>query len=236
MIYMTKHIIITHYYNRAFVFTGEDLQDNKYKYTEYTDEYTGVASLNAVIDVLENIPEDSEDLHILHLPECLRAMIQLDNPAQIRDNGYRTDDGLTLSDYFVDLMCYANELRAWLTTQVVRFKPQGSQLLYKNEIELINKAWDMTKRMTKPILIGTPFTITKENVDRITEPQILKSVIYTDKGYLALVQNKDDLLYLGLYDLEEEAKTVCQVKALELALENAQKVSNGLKEWLANTK
>ena len=150
---MVKHVIITNRDNKALVFKSDELKANKY--VEFTDENsTTMASLNAVIDVLENIPEDSEDLHIVLLPKCLGLMLKLDNPAHIRDNGYKTDKGASLTEEFVDLMCYANELRAWLTTGVVRFKIQGSQLLYKNEIEMINAAWKITDRVVKPNYTG----------------------------------------------------------------------------------
>lgn len=143
-----KHIVVTNRENKALVFKSEEMKDNKY--VEFKDDSTTMASLNAVIDVLENIPEDSEDLHIVLLPKCLGLMLKLDNPAHIRDNGYKTDKGASLTEEFVDLMCYANELRAWLTTGVVRFKIQGSQLLYKNEIEMINAAWKITDKVVKP--------------------------------------------------------------------------------------
>ena len=150
-----KHIIITNRNNNAFVFKGEELKDNKY--TEFKDNNsTTMASLNAVIDVLENIPEDSEDLHVVLLPKCLGLMLKLDQPAHIRDNGYKTDKGASLTEEFVDLMCYAHELRAWLTTGVVRFKIQGSQLLYKNEVDMINQAWRATDKMVKPVNTKKP--------------------------------------------------------------------------------
>mgnify|MGYP003298426673 CR=1 FL=1 len=143
-----KHIIITNRDNKAFVFKSEELNNNKY--TEFQDASTTMASLNAVVEVLENIPEDSADLHIVLLPKCLGLMLKMDQPAHIRDNGYKTDKGASLTQEFVDLMCYANELRAYLTTQVVRFKIQGSQLLYKNELEMINSAWKITDKVVKP--------------------------------------------------------------------------------------
>ena len=149
---MVKHIIITNRDNKALVFKSEEMKNNKY--VEFKDNSTTMASLNAVIDVLENIPEDSEDLHIVLLPKCLGLMLKMDNPAHIRDNGYKTDKGTSLTEEFVDLMCYANELRAWLTTGVVRFKIQGSQLLYKNEIEMINAAWKITDKVVKPNYTG----------------------------------------------------------------------------------
>ena len=145
-----KHVILTNRDNKAFVFKGEELKANKY--TEFKDDNsTTMASLNAVIDVLENIPEDSEDLHVVLLPKCLGLMLKMDNPAKIRDNGYKTEKGASLTEEFVDLMCYANELRAWLTTGTVRFKIQGSQLLFKNEVEMINQAWRATDRIAKPV-------------------------------------------------------------------------------------
>ena len=149
---MVKHVIVTNRDNQALVFKSDELKDNKY--ASVKDESTTMASLNAVINVLENIPEDSEDLHIVLLPKCLGLMLKLDNPAHIRDNGYKTDKGASLTEEFVDLMCYANELRAWLTTGVVRFKIQGSQLLYKNEIEMINAAWKITDKVVKPNYTG----------------------------------------------------------------------------------
>ena len=143
---MVKYKIITTKSSLAMVFDNKGLEDNKY--VEYNDESTTIASLNAVIDVLENIDEDSTDLHIILLPKCLELMLKLDQPAHIRDNGYKTDKGASLTEEFVDLMCYANELRAYLTTQVVRFKIQGSQLLYKNEVDMINQAWKITNSIT----------------------------------------------------------------------------------------
>jgi hypothetical protein len=143
---MVKYKIITTKSSLAMVFDKKGLEDNKY--VEYNDESTTMASLYAVIDVLENIPEDSEDLHIILLPKCLELMLKLDQPAKIRDNGYKTEKGASLTEEFVDLMCYANELRAYLTTGVVRIKIQGSQLLYKNEIEMINTAWKITDSIT----------------------------------------------------------------------------------------
>lgn len=150
-----KHIIITNRNNSAFVFKSEEMKDNKYVEVK-DDNSTTMASLNAVINVLENIPEDSTDLHIVLLPKCLGLMLKMDNPAHIRDNGYKTDKGAELTPEFVDLMCYANELRAWLTTGTVRFKIQGSQLLYKNEAEMISKAWKVTDEIVKPVNTKKP--------------------------------------------------------------------------------
>jgi predicted ribonuclease YlaK len=163
---MVKHIIITNRDNKALVFKSEEMKNNKY--VEFKDNSTTMASLNAVIDVLENIPEDSEDLHIVLLPKCLGLMLKMDNPAHIRDNGYKTDKGTSLTEEFVDLMCYANELRAWLTTGVVRFKIQGSQLLYKNEIEMINAAWKITDKVVKPNYTGKQRQQAGQKVSRPT--------------------------------------------------------------------
>ncbi len=161
---MVKHVIVTNRENKALVFKSDELKDNKY--VEFNDESTTMASLNAVIDVLENIPEDSTDLHIVLLPKCLGLMLKLDQPAHIRDNGYKTDKGASLTQEFVDLMCYANELRAYLTTQVVRFKIQGSQLLYKNEIEMINNAWKITDKVVKPNYTNRPRQQAGQKVNR----------------------------------------------------------------------
>ena len=143
-----KHIIVTNRDNKAFVFKSEEMKDNKY--VEFQDESTTMASLNAVIEVLENIPEDSSDLHIVLLPKCLGLMLKLDQPAKIRDNGYKTEKGAALTQEFVDLMCYANELRAWLTTNVVRLKLHGSSLLFPNEVKMIKNAWDRLDAIVKP--------------------------------------------------------------------------------------
>ncbi len=159
-----KHIIITNRDNKAFVFKSEELNNNKY--TEFQDASTTMASLNAVVEVLENIPEDSQDLHIVLLPKCLGLMLKMDQPAKIRDNGYKTDKGASLTEEFVDLMCYANELRAYLTTQVVRFKIQGSQLLYKNEVEMINNAWKITDKVVKPNYTNKPRQQAGQKVNR----------------------------------------------------------------------
>ena len=161
---MVKHVIVTNRENKALVFKSDELKDNKY--VEFNDESTTMASLNAVIDVLENIPEDSTDLHIVLLPKCLGLMLKLDQPAHIRDNGYKTDKGASLTQEFVDLMCYANELRAYLTTQVVRFKIQGSQLLYKNEIEMINTCWKITDKVVKPNYTNRPRQQAGQKVNR----------------------------------------------------------------------
>ena len=161
---MVKHVIVTNRENKALVFKSDELKDNKY--VEFNDESTTMASLNAVINVLENIPEDSSDLHIVLLPKCLGLMLKLDQPAKIRDNGYKTDKGAELTQEFVDLMCYANELRAYLTTQVVRFKIQGSQLLYKNEIEMINTAWKITDQVVKPNYTNKPRQQAGQKVQR----------------------------------------------------------------------
>ena len=161
---MVKHVIVTNRENKALVFKSDELKDNKY--VEFNDESTTMASLNAVIDVLENIPEDSADLHIVLLPKCLGLMLKLDQPAHIRDNGYKTDKGASLTQEFVDLMCYANELRAYLTTQVVRFKIQGSQLLYKNEIEMINACWKITDKVVKPNYTNRPRQQAGQKVNR----------------------------------------------------------------------
>jgi hypothetical protein len=162
---MVKHVIITNRDNKALVFKSDELKANKY--VEFTDENsTTMASLNAVVDVLENIPEDSADLHIVLIPKCLGLMLKMDQPAKIRDNGYKTDKGASLTQEFVDLMCYANELRAWLTTGVVRFKIQGSQLLYKNEIEMISAAWKVTDQVVKPNYTNKPRQQAGQKVQR----------------------------------------------------------------------
>ncbi len=161
---MVKHIVITNRDNQALVFKSEELKDNKY--ASVKDESTTMASLNAVINVLENIPEDSSDLHIILIPKCLGLMLKMDQPAKIRDNGYKTDKGASLTEEFVDLMVYANELRAYLTTGVVRFKIQGSQLLYKNEIEMINTAWKITDKVVKPNYTNKPRQQAGQKVNR----------------------------------------------------------------------
>ena len=161
---MVKHVIVTNRENKALVFKSDELKDNKY--VEFNDESTTMASLNAVIDVLENIPEDSEDLHIILIPKCLGLMLKMDQPAKIRDNGYKTDKGAALTEEFVDLMVYANELSAYLTTGIVRFKIQGSQLLYKNEIEMINTAWKITDKVVKPNYTNKPRQQAGQKVQR----------------------------------------------------------------------
>ena len=161
---MVKHVIVTNRDNQALVFKSDELKDNKY--ASVKDESTTMASLNAVINVLENIPEDSADLHIILIPKCLGLMLKMDQPAKIRDNGYKTDKGASLTEEFVDLMVYANELRAYLTTSVVRFKIQGSQLLYKNEIEMINTAWKITDKVVKPNYTNKPRQQAGQKVQR----------------------------------------------------------------------
>jgi predicted ribonuclease YlaK len=144
-----KHCIIVGRDNNAIIVKSEGLKDNKYA-TIKDENSTTMACLNAVIEVLENIPEDSKDLHVLLIPKCLGLMLKQDNPQHIKDNGYRTDKGSELSEGLIDLMIYANELRAWLTTSTVRFKIQGSQLLYKNEQTMINQCWDLLDKIMKP--------------------------------------------------------------------------------------
>ena len=193
-----KHIVVTNRENKALVFKSEEMKDNKY--VEFKDDSTTMASLNAVIDVLENIPEDSEDLHIVLLPKCLGLMLKLDNPAHIRDNGYKTDKGSSLTEEFVDLMCYANELRAWLTTGVVRFKIQGSQLLYKNEIEMINTAWKITDKVVKPNYTNKPRQQAGQKVQRPagavrpTRPNVSKPVVKQQTVKQNVVQ-EDEIEY-----------------------------------------
>ena len=182
---MVKHIVITNRDNQALVFKSEELKDNKY--ASVKDESTTMASLNAVINVLENIPEDSDDLHIILIPKCLGLMLKMDQPAKIRDNGYKTDKGASLTEEFVDLMVYANELRAYLTTGVVRFKIQGSQLLYKNEIEMINTAWKITDKVVKPNYTNKPRQQAGQKVQRPaglvkpTRPGAMKTPVVEDK-------------------------------------------------------
>ena len=108
-----------------------------------------MAALNAVAEVLENLDADSEDLHIILVPKCLGLLLKLDGPAKIRENGYKTEKGTELSEEFVNYMCAINELREWLGTNVVRFKIQGSQLLYKNELEMISNCWKITDTVLK---------------------------------------------------------------------------------------
>ena len=182
---MVKHVIVTNRDNQALVFKSDELKDNKY--ASVKDESTTMASLNAVINVLENIPEDSDDLHIILIPKCLGLMLKMDQPAKIRDNGYKTDKGAALTEEFVDLMVYANELRAYLTTQVVRFKIQGSQLLYKNEVEMINTAWKITDKVVKPNYTNKPRQQAGQKVQRPTglvkptRPGTMKAPVVEDK-------------------------------------------------------
>ena len=182
---MVKHVIVTNRDNQALVFKSDELKDNKY--ASVKDESTTMASLNAVINVLENIPEDSDDLHIILIPKCLGLMLKMDQPAKIRDNGYKTDKGAALTEEFVDLMVYANELRAYLTTQVVRFKIQGSQLLYKNEVEMINTAWKITDKVVKPNYTNKPRQQAGQKVQRPTglvkptRPGAMKAPVVEDK-------------------------------------------------------
>ena len=182
---MVKHVIVTNRDNQALVFKSDELKDNKY--ASVKDESTTMASLNAVINVLENIPEDSADLHIILIPKCLGLMLKMDQPAKIRDNGYKTDKGASLTEEFVDLMVYANELRAYLTTGVVRFKIQGSQLLYKNEIEMINTAWKITDKVVKPNYTNKPRQQAGQKVQRPaglikpTRPTAIKPPVVENK-------------------------------------------------------
>ena len=98
---MVKHVIITNRDNKALVFKSDELKANKY--VEFTDENsTTMASLNAVGDVLENIPEDSAELLIVLIPKCLGLMLKMDQPAKIREKGYKTDKGASLTQEFVD--------------------------------------------------------------------------------------------------------------------------------------
>jgi predicted ribonuclease YlaK len=124
---------------------------NNGKYMTVTDESTTMASLRAFIDVLEGLDENATETTIILVPKTLALLLKMDRPAQIRDNGYKTPEtGKELTQEFVDLMCYANELRAWLTTSVVRLKLHGSSLLYPNEVKMIKEAWDKLDNLEKP--------------------------------------------------------------------------------------
>ena len=124
---------------------------NNGKYMTVTDESTTMASLKAFVDVLESLDENAKDTTIILVPKTLALLLKMDRPAQIRDNGYKTPEtGKELTKEFVDLMCYANELRAWLTTSVVRLKLHGSSLLYPNEVKMIKDAWDKLDNLEKP--------------------------------------------------------------------------------------
>ena len=220
-----ERIVVTNGVNKAFVLTEANIHHNN-KYVEYCDNSnsTTMATLNAVIDVLESIPEDSEDLHIIYVPECLSLMIRLEDAVRIRDNEYRTKDGVELSEEFVDLMCYANELRAWLTPSIVKLKLQGSCLLYEEEQALINKAWNITKKIIpKPTKPCTTLNEMKEllpesdyhDLEPITTKHY-KHIYCTDTGYVVLLPYEDKLLNLGIYDSEEQAKQAYDNKVADI--------------------
>jgi hypothetical protein len=92
--------------------------------------------------------DNEEDTMILLVPKTLGLMLKLDGPKEIKANGYKTVNGTKLTKNFVDTMIYANELREWLGTTVIRFKIHGSDILYPNEKRLINDCWNALNKMT----------------------------------------------------------------------------------------
>lgn len=150
---MNQRIIITNSVSKAFIYTEEQIEQNEFsKFVGCYDESTTIASLNAVIDVLENIDEDDRYPYTIYVPLCLKLMIELDQPEKIRNNGYKTDKGASLTEEFVDLMCYANQLRDYLREVKIgkiTLIPHNDKSLDYEEIELINKAWSMTNKINK---------------------------------------------------------------------------------------
>jgi hypothetical protein len=148
---MIKHLCIVNRNNEAVIFANGT---EEYKVVK-DDNSTTMATLTATINILEKLVKDveegtynEEDTMILLVPKTLGLMLKLDGPKEIKANGYKTVNGTKLTKNFVDTMIYANELREWLGTTVIRFKIHGSDILYPNEKRLINDCWNALNKMT----------------------------------------------------------------------------------------
>ena len=145
-----NNIVITARNNTAVVFRQNDIAKCRYTKVVKKDAGTAMASLYAIAQVLESIDENRKDCTTIIIPKFLGLMLKINAPAEIRANGYKTQYGKELSREYVDMMCYINELRSYLTTRVVRFLIEGSTRLTREQTMLIGKCWDVTDTIVKP--------------------------------------------------------------------------------------
>lgn len=142
-----KHYVIVNREGLSLVYNSEN---GNYVQVKDEGQSSSMASLNALLNVLENLDENSEDLTVILVPKSLGLLLKMDAPKTIQENGYKTEKGTELTKEYVDLMVYANELREWLGTNIVRLKIHGSTILYKNEVNMINACWNKLDEILKP--------------------------------------------------------------------------------------
>lgn len=168
-----RHFAITNRESNAFIFASDREQ-----YITVESTTTTMASLQAVANILDKIVKDVKadeeytTLNIILIPKTLSLLLKRDEAKKIKANGYKTlKNNKPLTKEFVDLMIYINNLRDWLTTSTVRFKIQGSEILYPNEREFIQVAWEQTniarpkaKYVPQPVVRETPAPRKPKNV------------------------------------------------------------------------
>lgn len=146
-----NNIVVTARDNIAIVFRQSDINQCKYtKVVRGVAEDTAMTALYAIAEVLENMNPNAKECTTIIIPKFLGLLLKISAPAEVRARGYVSEYGKQLSKEYIDIMCYINELRSYLTTKVVRLTITGSSRLTREQVILIGKCWDITDTVIAP--------------------------------------------------------------------------------------
>ena len=146
---MNKNIVIVNRNNKALIYNAVS---GKFQVVE--DNNTSMASIKAVISLLEKLDENATELTTIIVPRSLSIMLQMNRPQSIKDNGYKSEDeSRSYTKEYIDSLIYINQLRKYLGSKIVQFRIQvtgANSILTKEQNQAVRNAWALMDSLEKP--------------------------------------------------------------------------------------
>lgn len=141
-----KTLVVVNRNGKAVVYNGE----NKKHYT-VSDESTSMASIKAIISIMESLDKDNDFVTTIVLPVNLNILLSPKVIDTLIRNGYKSSDGTkTFTKEYLDSLKYISDLKAYLGTRVCQYRKYDSELLSKEQIQYRREAWQVMDKIEKP--------------------------------------------------------------------------------------
>lgn len=126
------------------------MNHNTNKYSTLDEERSGsttMASIKMLAELVSKFEQTEDILNIVFIPRCLGGILRLNAVDEWIANGNKTANGIQLSEDYVELVKYVNDMRKWLGTNNLVIKMQGGDLIRPNEKIMIDKAWRQLEKL-----------------------------------------------------------------------------------------
>ena len=139
-------LVIVNRAGKSLVMNG---RTNKYAVSSDANNSSVMASLNILANLVEKMERTDNVLNIVLVPKSLGGILKLDVVNEWIANGNKTAGGKQLTQEYVDLVKYINDMRKYLGSNNLILKVQGGTLINKNEKAMINNAWLQMDKVEK---------------------------------------------------------------------------------------